>query len=637
MCNEPEAEGSLIELKASLENVRSVPGWWAALTLFLVLSALVATRVWLVDQKIGSYIGCGGCFSWHVIFDDLLVICALASLLLLASATPTRLLARMPLFLCALLILAYATDLVVFRLFNTRLLMTDVTLFLFEIPAVWDQFSTGIGNPLVTSLIIAGIILLLVLVLWMPAVRSRSFRLTMSFVMGLSLVGNALFEPEPYVNDWAVENIFVANKSTTSKLRYSTDVETELLASSVPLTLWSSGAAVAAGRNVLMVIIESWSPWHSRLWGGYENWTPALDHAAGRGVRFDNFHSIGFSTNQGLVGILAGQQTWAPFLHWLETPPFHSMWGVQDGLAQAFNHHDYHTAFLTSGPLSLNSKGDWMNDLGFDEVEDNENPFYEDLPKFSFGSAADAALYQRALEWMAQAPEIHLDPWFLVLETVSTHQPYKDPDSGKRSLELAMKYADREFGKFLDELDQSRFFDNGVLIVVSDHRSMTPMSSEELDLWGEAAHSRVPAFMIGNDIRPGSIDEATYSQSDLTPSFEWWLEGEVALAPFEAVMFDPEFVTRKCAFFLRMDRRAMVDANCDEGYGQIMLHGDDTPVHATQQPQYRNAIPGPRNHRPIAPGRLAAPPGHRYPMIVCKTKAGRARYVPFKTRINTSL
>lgn len=563
-------------MKTSLENVRSVPGWWAAVTLFLVLCALVATRVWLVDQKIGSYIACTGCFTWHVILEDLLVFCALSSLLLLASATPTRLLARIPLLCCAILILFYAADLVVFSLFNTRLLMTDVALFLFEVSAVWDQFSTGIGSPLTTTTIVIGIMLLLALVLWMPAVRSRGFRLTMSLVMGFSLVGNALFEPEPYVNDWAVENVFIANKSTTSKLRYSSAVQEEVLSTSMPVKAWSSGPSVAAGRNVLMVIIESWSPWHSRLWGGHENWTPELDSAATGGLRFDNFHSIGFSTNQGLVGILAGQQTWAPFLHWLETPPFHSMWGVEDGLPQAFNHHGYHTAFLTSGPLSLNRKGEWLTDLGFDLVEGNEHPFYDSLPKYSFGSASDEALYQRALNWIDQASDEQLNPWLLVVETVSSHQPYRDPDSGERSLELAMKYADREFGEFLDELDNNRFFDTGILMVVSDHRSMTPMTRAESDLWGDAAHSRVPAFIISSDSLPGSVDEATYSQSDLTPSFEWWLEGEVTLAPFEAVMFDPEFETRKCAFFLRMDRRAMIEANCDQGNGQIILNGDDT-------------------------------------------------------------
>jgi hypothetical protein len=563
-------------LNASPENVRSTSGWWITGVLFVVFAALVAMRVHLVEQKIGSYIACSGCFNSHVVLEDLLVLSALASFLLMASATPTRLLTRIPLLCCGLILLVYAADLVVFKLYTSRLLMTDAALFIAEGGAVWDQLSSGLGGPWMSLTLFAGIVCLFSLLIWMPASRTRLFRLTMSFVLGMSLVTNAYFESAPYVNNWAVENVFLANMSTTSRNRYSNEVEHQVLATSVPKMSWSSETTAIRDVNVIMVIVESWSAWHSRLWGGFENWTPELDQSAQKGLRFENFHSIGFSTDKGLVGILGGQQIWAPFLHWFETPPFHSMWGIGDSLPRAFSQGGYHTAFLTSGPLTLYRKGEWMSDIGFDYVEGNEHPFYESLPKYAFGSASDNALYQRALEWIRSTPEQQSGPWFLVLETVTTHQPYRDPDSGERSLELAMKYADREFGGYLDQLESGGFFDNGMLVVVSDHRSMTPMSRRELDLWGDAAHSLVPAFVIGAGFEPGSVANAVYSQSDLTPSFEWWAAGEVTLKPFEAVMFDPEFETSKCAFHQRMDRRGLVEASCNEGRGQIILDGDNT-------------------------------------------------------------
>jgi hypothetical protein len=115
-----------------------------------------------------------------------------------------------------------------------------------------------------------------------------------------------------------------------------------------------------------------------------------------------------------------------------------------------------------------------------------------------------------------------------------------------------------------------------LLAVVSDHRSMTPMSRQELDLWGRAAHSRIPAFVIGKEFEPGSVDHGALSQSDLTPTFEWWLGGEVTLRPFEAVMFDVDFISDKCAFHERSDRRGLVEAVCSDGAGQIILDGDHT-------------------------------------------------------------
>lgn len=554
------------------ENDRDRLGWWAALALFLVLSALVVVRALVVDAKIGTYIACPGCFHLDVLLADLILFSALASLLLLASCSRRRMLARGLHLVWGAVVLVFAADVIVFALFNSRLLMTDVALFFSEGSAVWNQFASGLGGAFWAVMVLLAFVALFGFLWWQPVVATRRFRLAMSFVLVASLAGSAVFKGAPYVNDWAVENVFVANMSTPSRNRYAPETEARILADEPATSQWRAETPPARGRNVILVLLESWSPWHSRLFGGFENWTPNLDAAARRGLRFDAFHSIGFSTDKGLVGILGGQHLWAPFLHWFETPPFHSMWGLEGTLPQAFNLADYHTAFLTSGPLTLYRKGEWMFDIGFDEVEGNESRFYEGWKRFAFGAASDRALYQRAMHWMVAAN----GPWLLVLETVSTHQPYRDPESRERSLELVMKYADREFGVFLEQLDTSGFFENGILVVISDHRSMTPMSRRELDTWGAAAYSRVPGFVIGAGFEPDSVDASVYSQSDLAPSFEWWATGEATLGPFDAIMLDPAFDTEKCAFHERSDRRGVMEVICDEGRGQIILDGDHT-------------------------------------------------------------
>jgi lipoteichoic acid synthase len=138
-----------------------------------------------------------------------------------------------------------------------------------------------------------------------------------------------------------------------------------------------------------------------------------------------------------------------------------------------------------------------------------------------------------------------------------------------------MRFADRAFGKFLEKLDGSAFFENGLLVVVSDHRSMTPVSSGELERFGAGAFSRVPAFVIGGDIEPGTSDDRVLSQGDLVPTFEWWLTGETTLGPHDAVMLDGSETT-KCAFHARGDRRGLLEVICPEGYGQVRMEGDRT-------------------------------------------------------------
>ncbi len=547
--------------------------------LLAVLAALVVTRIVLVDRNIGTYVACPGCFDSSVIAADAPVFVAVAGLLLLGGLISAGWVGRLLHLVAGLTVLAYATDLFVFRFYNTRLFVSDFRLFLVEPAAVWNQLSSGLGGAVQGVVAMGTTALVLAWLVWAHPVRSRLQRALLLAFVALGLLSAAIIRPPVYVNDWATENVFEANLSTSVHTPYSEETAAAVLATRPPARV-VTGPADGARRNVIVLMLESWSAWHSAAWGGEENWTPGLDAAAARGTAFTDFHAIGFSTDKGLVGILAGQQVWSPFLHWLETPPFHSMWGVKRTLPRAFSPHGYHTAFLTSGPLTLYLKGEWLGDLGFDEVEGNEHAFYDSEPRFAFGAASDRALYRRAAAWLDAAAS----PYLLVLETVTTHQPYTDPETGQRSLQGAMKFADRAFVDFLADLDRRDFFADGILLVVSDHRSMTPVPSRELDRWGPAALSRVPAFAIGPGFEPGTSNRRLHSQSDLVPSFELWLGGRTSLESHQDVMFGrapaaagpDEAATGRCLFHSRIDLRGRVDVHCDSGYGQVRLEGDDS-------------------------------------------------------------
>lgn len=542
----------------------------SAIFLFILLLVLIAVRASIVDRNIGNSLACPGCFHTSVLHADLLMLWLAAGALLIAGFIPVRLLGRCLHLAIGLLIVVYVTDLLVFRLFNIRLFLSDAALFITEREAVWNQFSTGVGGSWVAGLILLTVAGLLVFLFLMPVARGRPARRFLSVTLILSLIAGLALESPPYVNDWITTNVFSANLSTTERVRYSPEFESGFAGTEkTELQTHLSTLGPQSGRNVIFVLVESWSSWHSLQFGGSLDWTPQLDKAARRGLRFNNFHAIGFSTTNGLVGILGGQKIWSPFLHMFECPPFYSMWGIERTLPRLFSDSGYETAFLTTGPVSLYRKGEWMSDLGFQYVEGNEHPDYANEERYAFGAPSDAALYRRGLKWMQTAAS----PYLLVLETVTTHQPYIDPDSGEHSLEKAMRFADRVFGEFLEKLEESGFFEKGLLVVVSDHRSMTPVSAAELERFGADTFSRVPAFMIGGDIEPGSVDDRVLSQADLVPTFDWWLKGATSLGPHDAVMLDGSD-TMKCAFHSRGDRRGLLEVICPDGYGQIRLEGD---------------------------------------------------------------
>jgi hypothetical protein len=144
-----------------------------------------------------------------------------------------------------------------------------------------------------------------------------------------------------------------------------------------------------------------------------------------------------------------------------------------------------------------------------------------------------------------------------------------------------MKYADRAFGDFMLELDQSGYFSDGILIVASDHRSMTPVPLRELETFGTDAHSQIPAFIVGAGFDAGTADDRVCSQADLVPSLELWLGGSARLGALQSLMWNgssqpPETAALNCAFHSRGDLRGLVEVICNSGRGQVRLDGDQT-------------------------------------------------------------
>lgn len=544
------------------------------------LVALILLRVRLVAQNVGVYIACPDCFHTEVMRADLVMFSLVAGILLLAGVLRPAWLGRLLQLLIGLVFLIYLIDLTVLRSFSSRLFLADLALFIGEASAVWDQFSGSLGAGWMAYAAVAGIVLVFIGLALLPPVRSGPQRAFLLAIVAASLGLYLISSKQTYVHSWAIDNVFAANLVTTERERYPETDAAGILAKSDPvqkLSVSESGAA-AEQRPVILVIIESWSAWHSELFGGYENWTPELDKAAASGLRFDNFHSIGFATVNGLVGILAGLQIWSPFLHWFEAPPFSSAWNVEPTLPQVFKAAGYHTAFLTSGPATLYRKDEWMRNLGFAHVEGNEHPFYAELPRYAFDSATDQALYQRALQWQETAP----GPYLLVLETVTTHQPFADPESGQLSLELAMKFADRAFGEFLQALRASGYFERGILLVASDHRSMTPIPAQELEMFGSTVDSRVPAFVLGREFSANSQSGRVHSQSDLVPTLQLWLNGWAELRPQQSPMFAPvdsalpDTGGLECAYHIRGDQRGVLEVVCNQGQGKLLLDGANT-------------------------------------------------------------
>ncbi|MDX1379622.1 MAG: sulfatase-like hydrolase/transferase, partial [Xanthomonadales bacterium] len=348
--------------------MRFRPPFAAAFAVLLALfAAAVTLRMHAVEKNIGLAINCPDCFDAAVLRADLQVLAVLCGLLLLAGWLRRRPVTVVVHFVVGLALLVLAADALVHWLFRYRLFIADAWTYVAEYRAVWDQLSGGVGGAGLAALVLlaaAGAVGLLIVA--RPA-QGVFERVVLAVVAVTSLGASAVIARPAYVNNWAIANTFVLNFDRPDAVPYSEQAARALLDGKRPAREVAGGPR--GRRNVVLVIVESWSSWHSEAFGGYQNWTPQLDAAAQRGVILDDFHAVAYSTERGLVGLLAGQDLWAPFHSWLKGELFYGLWGLRPSLASVFTDAGYHAAFLTTGPLSLYRKGEWLRSLGFDETE----------------------------------------------------------------------------------------------------------------------------------------------------------------------------------------------------------------------------------------------------------------------------
>jgi lipoteichoic acid synthase len=547
------------------------------ITFLCTLWGLAALRTGLIDRRLGAAIGCEGCLTADVLLHDAMFLGFISTLALLGLYAKTALLAS-PLRLIAIVAMAiYALDMFVFAQFFTRLHIGDILVYGAQPGVVLQHvYTTGILD--LPMLVAAGACIIAVgFFLLLPAAHARPRPFVVSVLvlpLFLAVVSNTTASPRSYVHDWAVRNVVVSNLVGGVSVPYSESVEAVDLAEQAQPLRCIAGASHEG--SIVVLILESWSPYQSRIFGGMFDWTPQLDRFAARNAYFSRMYASGFTTNEGLMSLLAGVEVLSPVKGFFRVTPFETAWSIERSIARLVRERGMHSAFLTSGNLAFSRKGQWLANAGFDYVEGHDHPFYEGMPRRHFGAAPDDALYQRALEYLrGLGDDVSV---LLVIESVSSHHPYIHPYTGDRVQESVFRYMDEAAAEFLGALEGSGFLEQGHVFVVSDHRAMIPLSPKEAQSFGRGAASLVPAIWAGPKAPTGRIDHVVH-QADLVDTVDWLISEESCSNRNRASMLDPSaFIgSRRCVFHARGDNRDHIDVFCpDGGEGTIRLGGDAT-------------------------------------------------------------
>jgi len=373
-----------------------------------------------------------------------------------------------------------------------------------------------------------------------------------------------------YLHGWAYQNIFAYNMPRGLEEPYSNG----FIAALKEKRKTRKETCKGAGKrdDIILVIVESLSSCHSQFFSGIKNFTPELDVIAKENLSFTNFFANGFTTEHGLIALLLGEVP-LPIVGTGKYLAFDDYY-QKESITAFLNDVGYKTVFLTTGDLGFTNKGAWLAHIGFGTVEGSETPFYEEWPRFAFNAAPDEALFSYAINWVENLKSDQR-PYFMVLETVTSHLPFLDPEGKSNTEATVINYVDRQLGTFYNRLEKSGFFTNGILIITSDHRIMAPLSKAELDLYGDSAFARIPMVVATGGKRKGKID-ACFQQTDVYSSLKWFVSDQYEKDPWNGNFLQPEPKPPFCILNGMANDYDLVYARCDSEEGYIKLRGDRT-------------------------------------------------------------
>lgn len=552
-------------------------GWLIAAAPWLAValcSGLALQRALLVDQRVGGFTQCAGCFMMPTLGRDAWLLAAVAAFLGLAALSGNGGLRRILRLLPALILLAMAVDGALWAVLTQRFYLTDLYSTIGAMGSSWTVVAgDGAGGRaawvqwLVATLIVAALVGLL----GSPRQHDRRSAI---FLLVIAVAWTALaavnYRPLAYVNQDLIQNVVEINAFQGRQRRYSDEYarQAEVAVRQLPAICQQHPAKQP---NVIVLLAESLSAWHSGLLGGPANWTPELDAIARDNHYLTHFYANGFTTSGGEIAVLLG------------VPPLYrpdDIYGayVSKGIAGASlpdlaHRMGYQAQYFTNGDNDFLDVGDWMQSIGFDHVEDKDADFYRGLKRYEFGAPADEALFSRYLQWLDAREGNH--PKFLsMLMTVTGHPPFLDPGSGRHDEERTVRYVDAQISRFERELRARHFFDDGILIVLGDHRSMTPLRVEELQAHGQRAFARIPLIVVGSVDMPAVVNEA-FQQVDLLPSLAEMFGERRCRNPFQGSLLRADPQPARYVLHARGDDRNRVDVYSPPAqFASYRLQGD---------------------------------------------------------------
>lgn len=328
---------------------------------------------------------------------------------------------------------------------------------------------------------------------------------------GTVYFSNRMFLNHAAINTvWNVGTTAFTQKPVENPYKFSDDVKADALFSA--LSARQEGLrrnVLKSGKpNVLMIILESFSAYVVGATDGDPLVTPCFNRIATEGILFRNFYASGTRTDKAMPAILSGYPAQPAQSIIKEPRKSQSL----PNLVRTLTSNGYRSSFWYGGDINFANFNSFIVSSGFNSVITQEN--FDPENNNSKWGVHDHLLFEALKDSMKTQKE----PFFNAVLTLSSHEPYDVPmkpvfTEGERlGYRNSVFYADSVMGSFLDWAKMQDWWENTLVILVSDHGSR---GTEEIPAYSPLVF-RIPMVWTGGAVKEkGLVVEKIGSQVDI--------------------------------------------------------------------------------------------------------------------------
>ena len=302
-------------------------------------------------------------------------------------------------------------------------------------------------------------------------------------------------------------------------------------------------AGILPVKNVVVILMESFSGHYVGALGGRGGITPYFDELSRQGLLFTRFFSNGTHTHQGMFATMACFPNLPGFEYLMQQPE-----GAHhfSGLPQLLSARGFDDLYVYNGDFAWDNQAGFFRNQGLKNYigrHDFINPVFSD-PTWG---VSDQDMFDRAVQELQR--NYGRIPFYALLQTLSNHTPYAlpdqlpvDPVTGFDHLDehlTAMRYSDWALGQFFARARTLPYYNETLFVVVGDHGFGTPEQLTDMNLY----RYYVPLLLIGPGIQEkfGARSDVVGTQVDIVPTImgrlgapyqhQCWGRDLLALAP----------------------------------------------------------------------------------------------------------